>query len=295
MDTNTNVSAGLETNHILDLSDRLYKIALWVIGLGGVFVLGQFIYNLNSLPQNMPREISVTGEGKAYAKPDIAVISFGVHTEAIKSQDAVNQNNEKMNAVIKGIKELGVEDKDIQTTLYNLTPLYDFAVTPYATGAMGSGGSAVRESDMAVQIAPVPPGSSKQSRVFSGYSLDQQVVVKIRNFDNINAILDKATSAGANTVGQLDFTVDDPEKFRSQAREEAIKKAKEKLNMMVKESGLQVGRLVNMYEGYSPYPTPFAEGYGGAIALDSKISTPPQVQSGQMEIVTTVTLVYKVR
>ena len=85
------VAPSLETTHTLDLSDKLYKVMLGLIALAVVFGAGELLYQFRSLPQNMPREIMVSGEGKAYAKPDVAMVNFGVTTEAKKSQDAVNQ------------------------------------------------------------------------------------------------------------------------------------------------------------------------------------------------------------
>ena len=161
MDINTN----LETTHTIDLSDRLYRLPIAMISVVALFLAGFLVYEFKALPQNTPHEIQVSGEGKAYAKPDVAVISFGANTQALKSREVVEQNNQIMNQVIQSIKELGVQDKDIKTTLYNLSPTYDY---------------------------------TQRGRIFKGYSLDQQVQVKIRNFDKISDILDKAASTGAN-------------------------------------------------------------------------------------------------
>lgn len=275
---NTKIDTNLNTNHIVDFSDRLYKIAFVAISAFVLACLSFMYYQLNNVPQNIPHEISVSGEGRAFGKPDIALVSFAVHTQELKSQDAVNKNNEIMNKVIKAIKDLGVDDKDIQTTSYNLTPVYDYPrVLLPAKDINGS---------------VIYPSYVDSGRVFSGYSLDQQIAVKIRNFDNINSILDKATANGATNVSDLQFRIDNPEKINSEARAEAIKKAKEKLSNIVKESGLKVGRLVNVSEGYN-YPQPLY-GIGGAIAKDS-VSVAPQIQAGQLEITSTVILTYSIR
>lgn len=279
---NTNVGTSLETEHTLDFSDRLYKVAMAFIVVLGVVGAGWVFSQFGALPQNQPHEIQVSGEGKAYLKPDIALVSFGVTAQAPKSQDAVNQGNVKMNAVITAIKSLGVEDKDIQTTGYNLSPVYSYnrgGVIPMES--KGTGASTP-------MYYPVP-----SNPVITGYSLEQHISVKIRNFDNVNAILDKATVAGATNVGQLSFTVDSPEMARAEARKKAIEAAKEKIKNIAKESGLQVGKLVNVYEGYNNYPQPM---YAEAMAKDSGGgSVPPQIQTGQMEISSTVTLTYQVK
>lgn len=278
---NTNVGTSLETTHTLDFSDRLYKLAIVFMAVAGVAVAGWIFYQFNALPQNAPHEISVSGDGKAFIKPDVAMVSLGVHTQAPKSQDAVNQNNDKMNAVIKAIKDLGVKDEDIQTTSYSLNPVYGSVRGPIPMGMNSAVG--------APSFYPYP---GIQNTVVA-YSLDQQVEVKIRNFDKINDILDKATASGANTVGGLQFTLDNPEVARSQARAKAIEAARQKLQDIAKESGLSVGKLVNVSEGYNNYPQPM---YAGAMAKDSLgTTTSPQIQTGQQEVDSTVTLTYQVR
>ncbi len=283
METNINANIGtsLETTHTLDLSDRLYKVAIGFIALVAVATVGWGVYAFSSLPQNIPHEIQVSGEGKAYAKPDIATISFGAHTEAKKSQDAVNENNKIMDGVISAIKGLGVQDKDIQTTMYNVQPTYGYNYpVPMMGASSAKGGTAI--------AYPMPV----RQQVVTGYSLDQQIQVKIRNFDNINGILDAAAKNGANSIGSLQFTVDDIEKVRSEARENAIKQAEEKAKSMFKAAGLRAPKIVNISEGYNNYPQTM---YATGIEMKDSESVAPSIQAGQEEINVTVTLTYRVK
>lgn len=238
---------------------------LWLIGgfllVAVIFVAFQAWYQYSNLPQNVPHEIVVSGEGKAYAKPDVATVNLGVHTQASTSQAAVDQNNKIMNDVISAVKNLGVDDKDIQTTAYNLSPQYDY---------------------------------TEKGRIFKGYSLDQQAQVKIRDFSKISDVLDKASSAGANTISDLQFTVDDMEKVRADAREKAIAQAKEKADSLLGAAGLSGGKIINISEGFSPTPQPVAYGLGGGSAM-ALPSVAPQIQTGQTEVDSTVTLTYQVQ
>lgn len=246
----------------IELSNRFFVLIAILIGGLVVSYLGQLVYQFISLPQNYPQEITITGEGKTFAKPDIATVSLGVKTEGLKSADVVNQNNEKMNAIINSVKELGVEDKDIQTTAYYLTPVYDY--------------------------------SEWSGRVFRGYSLDQRVSVKIRNFEKISDILDKAASEGSNNISDLQFSVEDPEKARSEARKQAIEQAKTKATSFAADAGLRIVKLVSVSEGYSPVPTRYGLGGSEDMMLE-KASIAPQIESGQLEITSTVYLTYRVR
>lgn len=246
-----------ETKKIIDLSDRFFTmVSLLIIGLVVVGVLGT-AFEFSNLPQNAPQQINVSGDGKAYAKPDIAMVSLGMHTQGFVSQQVINDNNGVMNAVIDAVKNLGIDQKDIQTTSYNVSPVYDY---------------------------------TDRGRVFKGYSLDQQISVKIRNFDKISDVLDKATSLGATTVGDLQFTIDNPELVRADARAKAIEAAKTKAVELASQSGLKLGKLINISEGGSYAPQPM---YAQASMLDkASASIAPSIQSGQLEVNSSVTLTY---
>lgn len=241
-----------------DLSNRLYFLLV-------ILVIGFLAYILVTMgfwatDDSRTKEIVFSGEGKAVVKPDIALVSFAVSTKAETSAGAVNENNQKMNAVIKAIKDAGVNEKDIQTTIYNLQPWYDY---------------------------------TRNGSVFKGYTLEQQVSVKIRNLDKINNVLDKATSAGANNVGNLSFTVDDMEKVKAEARTKAIAEAKKKAEVLAKESGLKLGKLINVSEGGN-YPTPIY-GMGASNTMMEKSSVAPDIQAGQSEVTVSISLTYQIK
>ncbi len=248
---------------VFDFSNRLYYIA--IILVAGILVLfgAQISYQMQSLPVNTPQDITVTGTGKVYAKPDIAQVTLGATTESLKSQDAVTENNKVMNAVIADIKALGIEDKDIKTTYYNLSPLYDY---------------------------------TEKGRVFKGYSINQQITLKIRDFAKISDILDKATSNGANTIGDLQFTIEDPDKAQADARAQAIEEAKNKATVLAQQSGLKLIKLINVSEGYVATPVSYAYGKGGVGSAANEVSLEAvRIQTGESEINSTVYLTYRVR
>lgn len=249
-------------NKKFDFSDRMYKAA--VIAVAVLVIISAFsaYVSYKTWQGDYPREITVNAQGKVYAKPDVAVAQFGVTTEGKTTQAVVKENTEKMNAVIKAVKDSGVEEKDIQTTEYSLTPQYDW---------------------------------TELGRIFKGYTLSQQITVKIRNFDKIGEILDATTAKGANNVGNLQFTIDDLEKIKAEARTKAVEMAKEKAKNLVRETGLSLGKITNIYEDYYSYPQPYAleaKGMGGGAET---ASVAPDVQAGQLEITATINLTYRIK
>lgn len=227
-----------------------------------VFFVGQMVYQNKSLEIQNQNQITVSGQGKVYAKPDVAIVSLGVNTTGATVAAVTKNNTDEMNAVIGAIKALKIDEKDIQTTNYNLSPLYNY------TEKLGS--------------------------VFQGYTLSQNIDVKIRDFTKIGDVLSQATLKGANLVGGLQFTIDNPEQFKEQARAKAIAQAKSNAQNLAKESGIDLGKLINVYESSNPYPVVYnsiAKGMGGATPEAAPV---PTVQPGQQEIDVTINLTYQV-
>jgi len=233
-----------------------------LIAVIAVFLLAQMGFQQKTLDLQNANQITVSGTGKVYVKPDVALVIFGVKTTGLTVASVTKNNTEQMNAIIEAVKALKIDEKDIQTTNYNLSPNYNY--------------------------------TQDRGQIFEGYILEQNIQVKIRDFTIIGDVLSQATAKGANLVGSLQFTIDDPEQFREQARASAIKQAKANAQNLAKESGMNLGKLVNVYEGYSPSPVMYnskALGMGGAA--DS--ASIPTIQPGQQEIDVTINLTYQVK
>jgi len=245
-----------------EISDRLFSV--FVVLIFGIifFLIAQILLGFKGLPENYPREITVSAQGKAFVKPDIALIKLGVTTEGMKIQEIVQENSEKMNNILKEIKDLGIEEKDVQTVRYDLSPRYEYW--------------------------------EKGQRIFKGYTLTQEIRVKIRDFEKIGEVLEKSTKIGANLVGELQFSVDEPEKIREIARKEAIDKAKEKAGQIASQSGLKLVKLINVYENYYPIPISPAP-YKEMAGIGGEFPAVPTIQPGEEEVTVTVNLVYRVR
>lgn len=235
------------------------------------------------------RSFSVTGEGKATSIPDIAEFSFQIITEGGADIAALQKKNtEAMNKAIDFVKEQGVENKDIKTQYYNLEPRYQTSAcrvisTPFAPDApsFASGASA-----SVTQTCPPPS--------IVGYTITQSVNVKVRDFKKIGDIMGGVVKNGANQVGSLSFTIDDPTKVQDEARTEAITKAKVKAKAIAKAGDFKMGRLLNIQEG-SQYPV-----YSSSLRMEAKVSDAvgaapaPTIQPGSQEVNITVTLQYEI-
>lgn len=245
----------------VSLLGKTFKLAVVLVVGILVFFIGQMIYQSKLLEQQNANQVTVSGEGKIYAKPDVAIIDLGVTTTGATVAEVTKGNTDKMNAIISAVKNLKVDEKDIQTVNYSLTPQYNY--------------------------------TQNGGRIFQGYTLEQDVQVKIRDFTKIGDVLSQGTTSGANLVGDLQFTIDNPEQLKEQARAKAIAQAKANAQNLAKESGVRLGKLINVYEGYSaPVMYNSVKAMGGAAPQAASV---PTIQPGQQEIDITINLTYQVR
>ena len=205
------------------------------------------------------RTITVSADGKVFAKPDIGQISLGVNNEAKTVSEAQKQSTSAINKIMDFLKKSGVEDKDIKTTNYIIYPVYDY---------------------------------TERKQTLRGYSVSQNIEVKIRDLTKSGDIIAGAADSGANIVGGLNFTIDDPDALKAEAQKQAIEKARAKAKELASNLGVRLSKLINFSEnGYMPpiyYAKSEALGMGGGSAT-------PSIPTGENEITSTVSLTYEIK
>lgn len=235
------------------------------------------------------RSFSVSGEGRVVAIPDVAEFSFTVITEGgpdlIKTQ---SENTSKINAAIKFVKSEGVKDADIKTQNYNISPRYQNYRCDYPIPLpLGAESESVVSQEFYPQ--PCPPAE------IVGYTINQTVLVKARDFDKIGALLAGVVENGANSVYGPNFAIDDPTEIENEARAEAIKNARKKAEAVAKAGEFRLGRTLSISEGgyYPSYyqklaETAVADGRGGTLPA-------PTIAPGSQDVVINVSITYEIR
>ncbi len=218
------------------------------------------IRNEGKTVQDTINTITVSAEGKIFAKPDIGQISLGVANEAKTVAEAQNKSTEAVNKIMNFLKSAGVEEKDIKTTNYSINPVYDY---------------------------------TERKQTLRGYSVSQNLEVKIRDLAKSGEIISGAAAAGANLIGGLNFTIDDSDALKDEARNLAIEKTKAKASKLAEELKVKLGKLVSFNEngGYPIYyDKSMALGLGGGEGVPA-----PSIPTGENEIIVNVILTYKIK
>lgn len=141
--------------------------------------------------------------------------------------------------------------------------------------------------------APPPPidGGVKPEATSVVYHVTNVVSVKIRQMDNAGDIIDAAIEAGANSIEDVSFAVDNPIQYRMQALELAVADAKGKAELLARLTGVTLGPPITITT-YSFGPI---FGRGGGDGVPSFVAAPMPIYSGQTEIQASVNITYSIQ
>ncbi len=166
--------------------------------------------------------ISVTGEASISVPPDLAQLDAGVASDGKTAREASEANNTAMAKVLAAVKTAGIEDKDVQTSRLSLQPQY----------------------------APNRSGPSS----ITGYRASNRVTVKLHDVGKVASVIDALVGAGANDIGNVNFTVSNASALLDQAREKALADARRKAEIYAKAAGVTLGAPLSIAEEGAPTP-----------------------------------------
>ncbi len=201
--------------------------------------------------------ITVTGEAMKYVQPDQVIINFGLETQALTADQASSMNADTMNKVIDAVKALGITDKELSTSGYNIYPNYD------STG-----------------------------RIITGFTVSNTVSVKTSMLDKAGQIIDAAVKAGANRVDGIFFGLSD-ETAKAQKEQligDAVNDAKVKAEKALEQLNEKIigVKSVSVEQVSVPPPVPIYERAVPTIAG----ATPTPVFKSEQQVSMTATVIF---
>lgn len=216
--------------------------------------------------------ISFQGEGEVFVSPDTAVITATARSEAKTMKEAQDVGATKIANALNFLKDAGIEEKDIKTEGYATYPKYE-----------------TKRQVIYCVTAPCPQSDGKQ--VVSGYEVTQTLIVKVRVADSAGKIVDGLGNVGITEISGPEFTVADPDMHQAEARKLAIDDAKAKAEMLSKDLGVKLVRIVSFNEGTN-YPM-----YRTEMKMDMAAGNQVQTElpKGENRITSNVTITYEIR
>jgi uncharacterized protein YggE len=179
-----------------------------------------------SAQETAVRTIVVSGRGEASAVPDQAQVSAGVVSQAATANAALDANTEAMERVFEALGNAGIEDRNIRTSNFSISPQYE----------------------------PYRQDNPEQRRII-GYQVSNQVRAIVEKIDALGGTLDALVRSGANQLNSISFSISDPKLLEEEARRGAVLDAIAKARTLAEAAGVTLGQILSIQEsggGYQP-------------------------------------------
>ncbi|NOT02947.1 MAG: SIMPL domain-containing protein [Phycisphaerales bacterium] len=162
-------------------------------------------------------KIIANGEAVVQVRPDKIIVSLGIETWDKDIMVAKQKNNDIISKARAAIKDCGVAAKDIQTDYLSIEPRYK---------------------------------EDYEKRDFLGHFVRNTLVITLTDAANLEELVTRSLEAGVNYIHGIEFQTTEFKKYREEAREMALKAAKEKADKMAAVLGQTVGAAIQITEGY---------------------------------------------
>ena len=267
----------MNNNSLYEIFDsRGVRVALVItLAVLALFLLAQTMNtfeNLNRSGVPATDTITVQGDGQATLAPDVARISFSVENTLATVAEAQDATTKQANAAIDYVKEQSVDEKDVKTLSYNISPQYSYP-NPCAYGTSC-------------------PDYYRAPKI-TGYQVSETIQITMRDLTKVGEMLGGLGRLEVQNVNGPAFALDDSTAGYSAARADAIDKAKAQAKLLAKQLGVKLGKIVNFSESSGSYPYPMMYDLGSAVA-ESKSAT-PDVPSGENTYNASVSITYEIR
>lgn len=267
----------MATNPVNPLHDIISNVGMRGALIGVSAILSLFLLaETISVAANFGRTgvpatdtVTVNGDGRATLPPDVARVSFSVQNTAAAVADAQAATTKQANAALEAVKGQGVADKDVRTLSYNISPQYTYP-KPCSRG-----------------MCP-----TYEPKII-GYQVSETVQVTVRDLTKVGELLGALGDLGVQNVSGPEFALDDATAGYSAARADAIYKAKEQAELLSRQLGVHLGKIVNFSESSNRYPSPMY-GLGGGM-MSAKAEVAPSVPAGENTYTASVSITYEIR
>lgn len=207
--------------------------------------------------------ISVSGQGQASGAPDVAYIELGVDVVNADVGEAISEANATMEDIRAAVLGQGVAEENVQTTQFNVYP-----------------------ED---RSEPQPELSTESQGTGRVYHVVNVVRIKVVEIDTIGDVIGAGLDAGANSVQDLSFSIDDPSALEAQARSAAVEDAQGRAEQLAEDLGVTLGGPVQVSESWGGAPV----AQRLTMAADMAESA-PSISQGQLVVTVTVNVSYAI-
>lgn len=250
--------------------NKLPKSAYKFLGflMVGTFIVFSFSPSaLAATGEGLQPTLTVSGNSQVKASPDMASISLAVVSMKTDLADAQKENNQNTLTLINGLKQLGISDQDINTTSFNVWPQYQ-----YDDGK----------------------SNNLNNPQITGYRIQNEIEVTVKDIDKLGTILDAALKNGANNINYIRFDKANKVQNENEALTIAVKNAQSKAASMASALGMKLGGIINVNQsGFNTILPLNSMDFGAGTANEAKGFSAVPIQAGQIDIEASVVITYQ--
>jgi uncharacterized protein YggE len=206
------------------------------------------------------KTVRVTGTAEVKVVPDQALIELGVEKQNISASIARQAVDSASRRILAGLHANGVGEKDIQTTFLSLQPQFNY----------------------------------RKGMKISYFVAEQTMSVTVRDLSKLDTLLESLIKAGGNRIDSIQYETSDLRKYRDDARDRAVKAAREKARALAMALGQEIGKAQSVEE----VPEAACQYYGYTSNASFELSkTParsgPATAAGQRSISASVVVSFE--
>jgi uncharacterized protein YggE len=246
--------------------------------------------------------ITVAGQGTASSAPDLAIVTLGVEATGETIKEARNSAASALGKIIDTLLESEIAEKDIQTSRLSIHPKYSTRTVtrcPEAEGASGASSGTVEGSRSLGRVGQADVCYEERQRVITGYEVNNQLVVRLRDLDTVGDVIDDVTDAGGDLTRfqGISFSLEDTGPLKDKALTAAIEDAQGKAAHVADVSGVTLGELIRISEASAQFGSPYGRFSGAAFAMLEAASSgdaPTSIEGGLVTVRAIVEAMYDI-
>jgi hypothetical protein len=207
--------------------------------------------------------ISVSGDGKVTARPDMVELTVSISNLAATSQQSLDKTNQKVSQITQILKNNGLPDTDYQTTGLNIYTEYDY---------------------------------SNSTRRITGQRSTQSLEIKIKKIDDkatkAAKIIDELSAVDNIEINGITFNIEDKTKLYTQARELAFGKAKQKASELANLAGVKLTKPVSISDSNVEVSPVRYSNTAQLKMADSAIGGGTEISTGEMSVSSNIQILW---
>ncbi|OMH25268.1 SIMPL domain-containing protein [Motiliproteus sp. MSK22-1] len=239
--------------------------------LSTLCLFSTLLFALSAQAENLSEPtLDVRGEATVEVPADQVGFRVGVETSGKTAAKALEQNNRLMSEVRKSLSKEGLSDSELKTGSFSISP----------------------------QWSPRPRQSEPDWKAtIVGYVVSNHLEIETSKLQRVGEWINVATEAGANTIGQLEFGLKNPDEHRNQAIRLATQKARGYALAAAEAAEVELLSVSAIQvDGASIRPMGRMRSSRMEVSMLSTADAPvvPQVVPGEIEVRASVSLSYKI-